>query len=152
MNKNNFLKVIILFAMILISCTASNNQSIRDKDKINIIDLEAWLNVMPGGPASFHITGKYQCNDFSNCNAGLTTIKISSDNDILYELNTSEINIDKQVDRESGQIAYQFFNNPGLKLIASINMIEKIDVRLIFKTDSILVEKELMNIPLTRAY
>ncbi len=152
MYKNNFLKVIILFAMVLISCSASNNQSIAYKDKLDIIDLEAWLNVMPGGPGSFHITGKYQCNDFSICNSELTSIKISSDNDILYDVNTSEINIDKQVDGESGQIAYQFFNNPGLKLNAAINMIEKIDVRLIFKIDSILVEKELMNIPLTRAY
>ena len=29
-------------------------------NQIQIYDVQAWLNLMPGGPGSFHISGKYE--------------------------------------------------------------------------------------------
>ena len=153
MLKANILKITsLLILIVFISCSASVDQTIIYKDKITVIDLESWLNLMPGGPGSFHIAGKYQCNNFSNCTMELESIKILSGANILYELKSDDLKCDKQVDSKSGQIAYQFFNNPGLKINDEISMTEKIDVSLIFKSEDSLVEKIVKDVPLTRAY
>ena len=65
--------------MILISCTTSQDQSNKIAEQIRIIDVESWLNMMPGGPGSFHIIGKYECSDTADCSANLKNIKVYSD-------------------------------------------------------------------------
>ncbi len=140
------------FILILISCTASQDQSNKFAEQIRIIDLESWLNMMPGGPGSFHIIGKYECFDTSECSDNLKNIKVYSDSVLIYDLKKDNFTIEKQIEQDIQKISYSFFTQPGIKLNDIIQSIEKVGVTLIFNFNDVIIEKNVNDIVLTRAY
>lgn len=149
------LKIILksfLFVLILISCTTSQNQSSMLAEQIKIIDLESWLNMMPGGPGSFHVIGKYECIDTAEFSAQLINLKVYSDSVLIYDLTKDNFTIEKQIERDIQRISYSFYTQPGIKLNDRIQSIEKVDVTLIFNFNDVMIEKNVNDIILTRAY
>ena len=142
-------KVLILIGLIT-SCSSNLSEKNFDELDIKIVDVQSWLNLMPGGPGSFHISGKYELPE---------------------ELDEREIFLDKIIVIENGKEIYnlnaelQFVNNSleGIKEFTFTNhyqteiepiLMQKdtIDIRLIFSVNSLPVKKDLYKIPLTRAY
>lgn len=142
----------IFFVLILISCTTSQDQSNKLAEQIRIIDVESWLNMMPGGPGSFHIIGKYECTDTVVCSANLKNIKIYSDSTLIYDLQKDNFTIEKQIEQNIKNISYSFYTQPGIKLNDRIQSIEKVNVKLIFNFKDVIIEKNVNDIILTRAY
>lgn len=142
----------IFFVLILISCTTSQDQSNKLAEQIRIIDVELWLNMMPGGPGSFHIIGKYECTDTVVCSANLKNIKIYSDSTLIYDLQKDNFTIEKQIEQNIKNISYSFYTQPGIKLNDRIQSIEKVNVKLIFNFKDVIIEKNVNDIILTRAY
>jgi hypothetical protein len=134
------------------SCTTAQLQSGSFSDQINVVDFEAWLNLMPGGPGSFHIMGKYECSDTSDCDAKLTNIKVYSDSSLIYDISEDNLICETQIEKHTQSIKYAFFTQPGIKLNEQIQTIEKINVKLIFDSGTKSIEKYLRDIILTRAY
>lgn len=141
-----------LFILILISCTTSQDQSNKFAEQIKIIDIESWLNMMPGGPGSFHIIGKYECTDTLDCSNQLKNIKVYSDSALIYDLTKDNFTIEKQIEQDIQKVSYSFYTQPGIKLDDRMQSIEKVDVMLIFIFDDVIIEKNANEIVLTRAY
>lgn len=149
--KNSIKTLIIILAVIFISgCSSSQNVDDVFGSKIIIKDIDAWLNLIPGGPGSFHITGKYFLSD---------------------ELNEKEVYLDKIIIKENEQTIYNFqaeiqlidhdkngtkefiFLNPSNTIInPMLKDKENIDVTFVFSYNSKMIEKSFQNIPLTKAY
>lgn len=152
MSRLKFIAKSFFFILILISCTTSQDQSNKFNEQIRIIDVELWLNMMPGGPGSFHIIGKYECSDTADCSANLKSIKIYSDSALIYDLQKDNFTIEKQIEQDIKKISYGFYTQPGIKLNDKIQSTEKVDVKLIFNFNDVIIEKNVNDIVLTRAY
>lgn len=152
MSRLKFITKSFFFILILISCTTSQDQSNKIAEQLRIIDVESWLNMMPGGPGSFHIIGKYECSDTADCSANLKNIKVYSDSTLVYDLNNDNFAIEKQIEQDVQKISYSFYTQSGIKLNDNIQSIEKVDVTLVFNFNDVIIEKNVNDIVLTRAY
>ena len=152
MSRLIFIPKSFLFILIFISCTSSQDQSNKLAEQIKIIDIESWLNMMPGGPGSFHVIGKYECSDTSDCSVKLKNIKVYSDSALIYDLTEDNFKIEKQIEQDIQKVSYSFYTQPGIKLDDTIQSIEKVDVTLIFICNDVMIEKDVNDIILTRAY
>jgi hypothetical protein len=147
-----FITKCFVLILILISCTTSQDQFNKLADQIRIIDIESWLNMMPGGPGSFHIIGKYECSDTVDYSANLKNIKVYSDSTLVYDLKKDDFTNEKQNEQDTQKISYSFFTQPGIKLNDIVQSVEKVDVKLIFNFNEVIIEKNVNDIVLTRAY
>lgn len=152
MSRLKFVTKSFFFILILISCTTSQDQSSMLAEQIKIIDIESWLNMMPGGPGSFHVVGKYECSDTTDCSVKLKNIKVYSDSVLIYDLTKDDFKIEKQIEQDIQKVSYSFYTQPGIKLNDRIQSIEKVDVTLIFIFNDAMIEKNVNDIILTRAY
>ena len=144
--------LIIIYNLILISCSTSKSQLSDYAEQVDIVGVEAWLNLMPGGPGSFHLTGEYESmNDFI-LKSKLTTIKVYSDSELIYEIKSENINCELQIGQDIQALRNRFNIRGGLKLNERIQTTEKLDVKLIFELNGDLFEKDVNDIFLTRAY
>lgn len=144
--------LIIIYNLILISCSTSQSQLSDYAEQVDIVGVEAWLNLMPGGPGSFHLTGEYESmNDFI-LKSKLTTIKVYSDSELIYEIKSENINCELQIGQDIQALRNRFNIRGGLKLNERIQTTEKLDVKLIFELNGDLFEKDVNDIVLTRAY
>lgn len=152
MNLLKSFLLIIIYNLILISCSTSQSQLSDYAEQVDIVGVEAWLNLMPGGPGSFHLTGEYESmNDFI-LKSKLTTIKVYSDSELIYEIKSENINCELQIGQDIQALRNRFNIRGGLKLNERIQTTEKLDVKLIFELNGDLFEKDVNDIVLTRAY
>ncbi|MCK7522859.1 MAG: hypothetical protein MZV64_36885 [Ignavibacteriales bacterium] len=86
--------------------------------------------MMPGGPGSFHVIGKYECTDTLECSAQLKNIKVYSDSVLIYDLTKDDFKIEKQIEQDIQKVSYSFYTQPGIKLNDKIQSIEKVDVNI----------------------
>jgi hypothetical protein len=143
---------LILNSLFLLSCSTTQIQLKDLSEQIKIVDVQAWINLMPGGPGSFHITGVYECTDTVKCDAKLAAIKIFSDSALIYELNKDNFTCESQIENHLTLLKYNFYTKPGIKLNEKIQIVEKVDVKLIFDFDGSTIKKDYSGIILTRAY
>jgi len=152
MNKVKVLSLVLFYILLLTSCTTSQIDSNNLSEKIRIIDVESWLNMMPGGPGSFHIIGKYEIADSLEFEVELTKIKVLSDSIDIYIITKENYIVEKQIDNNLKIIEYAFHTKPGIGLNERIQLINQMDVKLFFDFEGREIVKELNSIELTRAY
>ena len=143
---------LILNSLIFLSCSTQQVQLKDLLEQIKIVDVQSWINLMPGGPGSFHLIGVYECTDTINCDAKLVKIKVFSENELIYELNNDSFTCESQIENRLQPVKYNFYTNPGIKLNKKIQTVEKVDVILVFDFDGSTIEKDYGGIILTRAY
>ncbi|HRN25707.1 MAG: hypothetical protein IT276_15995 [Ignavibacteriaceae bacterium] len=134
------------------SCSNSQIQLDKLSKQINIVDTQAWINLMPGGPGSFHITGEYEIDKTELEKLSLRKIIVYSENQIIYDINTANLSNELQADEKIQKLKYRFNIQPGLKLNDSIKIVETIDIKLIFEFNGREIEKMINDVYLTRAY
>jgi hypothetical protein len=108
--------------------------------------------MMPGGPGSFHIIGKYEIADSLEFEVELTKIKVLSDSIDIYIITKENYIVEKQIDNNLKIIEYAFHTKPGIGLNERIQLINQMDVKLFFDFEGREIVKELNSIELTRAY
>ncbi len=146
------LSVIIFYNLMIISCASSSVRPNILPEQIRIIDLQVWLNLMPGGPSSFHIIGKYECLDNSNGISELKSIKVYSDSILICDISKNSFTCETEIMEDIQSAKYNFFTRPGIKLNEKIQTVDKINIKLIFNFNDDIIEKNLSNVMLTRAY
>lgn len=134
------------------SCSNSQIQLDKLSKQINIVDTQAWINLMPGGSGSFHITGEYEIDKTELEKLSLRKIIVYSENQIIYDINTANLSNELQADEKIQKLKYRFNIQPGLKLNDSIKIVETIDIKLIFEFNGREIEKMINDVYLTRAY
>jgi len=145
----SFFNVFVLMG-IIISC--SSNLSEKDFDKLNIkiVDVQSWLNLMPGGPGSFHISGKYELPENMNKKEiFLDKIIVLDSEKEIYNL-TAELQIISN--SPNGIKEFTFTNNYQTKIEPILMEKENIDIQLVFRVNDKPIKKDLNKVPLTRAY
>jgi hypothetical protein len=141
---------LLLVYLLLTSCSA--NISGKDFDSLNIkvVDVQSWLNLMPGGPGSFHISGKYELPDEMDEKKIFLDRIIVLDNKIEIYFMIAELHF---VNNSINGIKEFVFTNPHPTKINPILMQrDSIDVQLVFSVNGTLIKKDFNKIPLTRAY
>ncbi len=138
--------------LIFMSCSNSQIQFDKLSEQINIVDIQAWINLMPGGPGSFHITGEYEIDKIELDKLLLKNVIVYSESKIIYNINLANLSNELQADEKIQKLKYRFYIQPGLKLNDSIRIVETIDIKLIFEFNGKEIEKMINDVYLTRAY
>lgn len=125
------------------------------ENNITIDDAQVWLNLMPGGSGSFHFSGEYSIIDsFTNCVVKLNEVKIITEEKSIYNLIpiTQNKYLDSDPNKPTEKVTYQFYSKPDIPIKDEINNLAKIDIVLVFTVDTLIVDKKLPGIEITRAY
>lgn len=142
--------VLLVFGFMLTACSSNLTEKDLDRLNIKIVDVQSWLNLMPGGPGSFHISGKYQLpEDLNEKEIFLEKIIVFDNEKEIYNL-TAEIQFISN--SPNGIKEFTFSNNYQTKIEKILMQKENIDVRLVFSINGNLIPKDFKSIQLTRAY
>lgn len=142
--------VLLVFGFMLTACSSNLTEKDLDRLNIKIVDVQSWLNLMPGGPGSFHISGKYELpEDLDEKEIFLDKIIVLDNEKEIYNL-TAEIQFISN--SPNGIKEFTFSNNYQTKIEKILMQKENIDVRLVFSINGNLIPKDFKSIQLTRAY
>lgn len=142
-------KVLILIGLIT-SCSSNLSEKNFDELDIKIVDVQSWLNLMPGGPGSFHISGKYELpEELDEREIFLYKIIVIDNSKEIYNL-IAELQF--VYNSLEGIKEFTFANHYQTEIEPILMQKDTIDIRLIFSVNSLPVKKDLNKIPLTRAY
>ena len=142
--------VLLVFGFMLTACSSNLTEKDLDRLNIKIVDVQSWLNLMPGGPGSFHISGKYQLpEDLNEKEIFLEKIIVFDNEKEIYNL-TAEIQFISN--SPNGIKEFTFSNYYQTKIEKILMQKENIDVRLVFSINGHLIPKDFKSIQLTRAY
>lgn len=149
--KRTFLSLLIMiFFQLFISCSSSFSGKEFDKLNIKIVDIASWLNLMPGGPGSFHISGKYELpEELDEREIFLYKIIVIDNGKEIYNLIAELQFVNNSLE---GIKEFTFTNHYQTEIEPILMQKDTIDIRLIFNVNSLPVKKDLNKIPLTRAY
>ncbi|MBK7497608.1 MAG: hypothetical protein IPI19_00500 [Ignavibacteriales bacterium] len=142
-------KVLILIGLIT-SCSSNLSEKNFDELDIKIVDVQSWLNLMPGGPGSFHISGKYELpEELDEREIFLYKIIVIDNGKEIYNLIAELQFVNNSL---NGIKEFTFTNHYQTEIEPILMQKDTIDIRLIFSVNSLPVKKDLNKIPLTRAY
>ena len=142
-------KVLILIGLIT-SCSSNLSEKNFDELDIKIVDVQSWLNLMPGGPGSFHISGKYELpEELDEREIFLYKIIVIDNGKEIYNLIAELQFVHNSL---KGIKEFTFTNHYQTEIEPLLMQKDTIDIRLIFNVNSLPVKKDLNKIPLTRAY
>lgn len=142
--------VLLVFGFMLTACSSNLTEKDLDKLNIKIVDVQSWLNLMPGGPGSFHISGKYEFPQ------GLNEKEIFLEKIIVLDNDKEIYNLIAELqfisNSPNGIKEFTFSNYYQTKIEKILMQKENIDVRLVFSINGNLIPKDFKSIQLTRAY
>lgn len=149
---NSFYRYIlpILFVLATNSCSTSDLDKNQLNSQIKILEAQAWLNLMPGGPGSFHIVGKYSIS--SELNQELIQLKeiiILSNEKRIYKI-TPQTETSQNISEKEDE--YSFYSDSQLKIAEEIKDKNEITAIFVFTYRDEIIEKTISQIELTRAY
>lgn len=146
-----------IFIISLLNCSGMKETD-NSEPVIQILEINSWLNLMPGGPGSFHLSGELAVTldaDDMIFDIELSEITVYSGQEILYKfkpvLQYSRTEPDLSVN--SGKIeVYRFFTESGLGIKETLMADNMIDVELIISVNDYVLNKNVRSIEVTRAY
>lgn len=138
--KNFYQAILLIFIVMLLGTSCASHQR-NDGLAISVkeIKIEAWLNLMPGGPGSFHLAGEIKLGNNESCdikNLSLTKISILQSDNQLYaiipifspKMENSDTNILTDAEKN-----FLFTTASGLPVKSELDVDTPIKVILIFK-------------------
>jgi hypothetical protein len=150
MKKVNVLFLTLILIQMIASCSTSFSGKELDELNVKVRDIESWLNLMPGGPGSFHITGKYELpKRLDEKKIFLDKIVVTDNEKEIYTL-IAELQFVNNSTK--GIKEFTFTNNYQTKIDPILMQSDSIYVQLVFSVNGIPIKKDLNKLPLTRAY
>lgn len=149
--KRTFLSLLIMiFFQLFISCSSSFSGKEFDKLNIKIVDIASWLNLMPGGPGSFHISGKYELpEELDEREIFLYKIIVIDNGKEIYNLIAELQFVNNSLE---GIKEFTFTNHYQTKIEPILMQKDSVDIEIVFSVNGNSIQKEFNKIPLTRAY
>ena len=139
-----------LFILTVNSCLSSAPDKNQLSNQIKIYEVQAWLNLMPGGPGTFHIVGKYSIS--SELNPELIQLKeiiVLSNEKQIYKI-TPKTEMSQTFSEKEKE--YSFYSDSQLKIAEEISDKNEITGIFIFTYGDEIIEKTISQVELTRAY
>jgi hypothetical protein len=118
----------------------------------------SWLNLMPGSPSSFHITGNLRITNSGNAavdNISLIEITISQNNFVIYKFSPEFETIHPEEDhslRKNEVKEFRFNTNTRLSISPELKADKTIDAKLIFSSGGRTSEYMIKDIVIEKAY
>lgn len=147
----------VFLFLTFLSCSGLKEVENTEVD-IKIIEINSWLNLMPGGPGSFHLSGEFAVSsDTENMimNLNLKEISVFQKENLLYRFepvsNYSRTESDLSSNSKRIEI-YQFYTEKGLEIRESLLGDNVIKVQLNFDVDDEKIIRILDDVEVTRAY
>ncbi|MBS4033576.1 MAG: hypothetical protein KGZ85_03850 [Ignavibacterium sp.] len=126
--------------------------------KINITEINSWLNLMPGGPGSFHLSGELEIHSDPESMINDISIKeivVYTGKQLLYGFKPvfqySRTEPDFSLNNKKIEV-YQFFTEKGLEIREVLMGNNLINVELTLVIDDKELVEKLKDIEVTRAY
>lgn len=142
--------LILIINAVIIACSTNLSEKNLDTLNIKIDDVQSWLNLMPGGPGSFHISGKYQMpENLNEKEIFLDKIIVFDSGREIYSLTAELQFVNNSPD---GIEEFTFTNHYQTKIEPVLMQKDSIDIQLVFNVNGASIKKEFYKIPLTRAY
>jgi hypothetical protein len=152
-----FLFLLPFLFFISLNCTGLKEVHNTDFE-IKIIEVESWLNLMPGGPGSFHLSGEFSIHtdpDNVIMDLKLSEITVYSGEDLLYAIKPvfqySRTEPDYSMNKNKIEV-YQFYTESGLEINEILMGNNKINVEFNFVVEEEVIKKTMNDIEVTRAY
>jgi hypothetical protein len=139
-----------LFILNVNSCLSSAPDKNQLSNQIKIYEVQAWLNLMPGGPGTFHIVGKYSIS--SELNPELIQLKeiiVLSNEKQIYKINPESEKSQIISEKEN---EFSFFSDDKLKIAEIIRDKKEFTAIFVFTYGNEIIEKTISQIELTCAY
>jgi hypothetical protein len=77
----------IFIILLIAGCSSSRNIDEKSKLNVNVNKVDCWLNLMPGGPGSFHIAGEITVKnneEFNIDSLQLVRVNIFQNDKVIY--------------------------------------------------------------------
>lgn len=146
-----------ILSVILICDCAGVKETCSDVE-VKVLEINSWLNLMPGGPGSFHLSGEFSLlreNQEVECEISIEKIQVYYSDKLIYTfkpvIQYSRTEQDSNQPKHRMKV-YQFFTETGLEILEPMMAAEFVDVELQFKIDDEIMLERLNEIELIRAY
>lgn len=151
--------LVILPILFFIEINCTGLKEVHNTDyEIKIIDINSWLNLMPGGPGSFHISGEIAIHtdpDNMIMNFSLSEMSVYSSEELLYAIKPvvrySRTEPDYSMSEKKIEV-YQFYTESGLEINEILMSNNKINIEFTFIVEEEVLKKILNEVEVTRAY
>jgi hypothetical protein len=151
--------VIILLILLPVFFSCSSGEITNDSLKISVTHtyVYSWLNMMPGSPPSFHITGNLRImnyRDGSINDLSLNEIVITQDNNVIYKFKPAFETIHSFEDYsfKKNEVKEFRFSSSRLSIAQELNADKTIDAGLSFTSGGKTLEYMISDITIERTY
>jgi hypothetical protein len=158
MYSKQIISIIIVSILFINGCAASEGKEDDENISVKINQLDSWLNLMPGGPSSFHIAGEIAVINESETlinKFSIEEILIYQDEKLLYKispfLETIPMGEDFSIQKENEK-KFLFGTRPGLQISKELNPEHFISAELKFSADETIVNLSVDSIRIEKAY
>lgn len=151
---------IILFVFLLVGCSSSipetrtvakiSEEIYKNDLRINIKQIYAWVNLMPGAKSRFHITGSIELledTEYDIENVTIKKINIIQNKNTIYQFTPK---IEAKI--EQNKKSFLFSTIRGLLLTSILNREKTIDVELLFSDSSSEIMHLIPNVEIYEAH
>ncbi len=147
---------IILFLWLIQGCSADISKE-ETKISVKVMSINAWYNLMPGGPSSFHVGGEVLLNSNSGILRDIKLDKITiirQGEEIYYIVPSFEAVTQDSVNILATNKQYRFIfgTKPGLSIHGDINDTQLISAVLHFSIDETEIECTVDSLEIEKAY
>lgn len=151
--------LLIVFTAITLFTNCTGLKEVNNQlAEIKITEVLSWLNLMPGGPGSFHLSGEFAVYSDSETmipEMELSEVSVISDEMLLYKFKPvtqySRTEPDFSTQKKRIEI-YQFYTDGGFEIRESLMGNNKIDVELRFIIEGESITRIVRDVEVTRAY
>ena len=141
------------------SCGTVKSHSDQLKISINHSDISYWLNLMPGGPASFHITGNLKVKNLESYDIkelNLNEIILTQEDKPVYRfepvLESLNENIPGKTLTVGEEKEFRFGVKTGLEVKPELDSEKTVTVHLAFSSGEKIFEHLISDIKIEKAY
>lgn len=125
---------------------------------VNPIKIDAWLNLMPGGPGSFHISGEIKVKNeekFLIKNLSLSKLTVIQNEKKIYDIvpvMLPKIESEDQDIRIDDEKDFHFYTKSGLAISKDLKEENSINLILMFTGDNKIYLHQIDNIKIEKVY
>lgn len=150
--------ILISILSILFTSNCAGVKETCNDVEVKVLEINSWLNLMPGGPGSFHLSGEFSLfheNEEVECEISIVKIQVYYNDELIYSF--KPLIQYSRTEQKSNQLnrlteVFQFFTETGLEIREPMMAAEFIDVELLFEIDDKNVFERINEVELTRAY